>query len=108
MTDTGRLDAVLALPLGKNDANARTVREFLGLLLLRVWEEQEGFSGKRPWGNSGWEYDLYKPLIEHGFVRGEVTRYPDVGPDYSEIDAVDDDAANALIADAIRRLTGTL
>lgn len=108
MTDTGRLDAILALPMGKNDANARTVREFLGSLLLRVWEEQDGFSGKRPWGNSGWEYDLYITLIDAGFVRGEVARFPEEGPDYAEINSVDDDAAKALIADAIRRLTGAL
>lgn len=47
-----------------------TIREYLKELLLELWEEKESFSGKRPFGNSGWEYDLYKPLIKHGIVNG--------------------------------------
>ena len=50
----------------KNDAKAKTVREYLKMLLERLWEEGEGFSGKRPFGNSGWEYDLYAALEEKG------------------------------------------
>ncbi len=49
-----------------------TIREYLELLLLTLWDDQEGFSGKRPFGNSGWEYDLYQPLVKGGFIDGEL------------------------------------
>ena len=48
------------------------VRMYLCSLLTTLWDEQEGFSGKRPFGNSGWEYDLYEPLIRDGFIEGEL------------------------------------
>lgn len=47
-----------------------TVRDYLRTLLTTLWEEGEGFNGKRPFGNSGWEYDLYSPLIAAGFITG--------------------------------------
>jgi hypothetical protein len=46
-----------------------TVRDYLKGLLQNLWIEGEGFSGKRPFGNSGWEYDLYQPLIAVGFPK---------------------------------------
>lgn len=47
-----------------------TVRDYLRILLSTLWTEKEGFSGKRPFGNSSWEYDLYEPLVKGGFVPG--------------------------------------
>lgn len=47
-----------------------TVRDYLRILLSTLWAEKEGFSGKRPFGNSSWEYDLYEPLVKGGFVPG--------------------------------------
>ena len=49
-----------------------TVREYLHQLLQTLWNEGEGFSGKRPFGNSGWEYEVYKPLIAAGFIPGRL------------------------------------
>lgn len=51
-----------------SDVGSGTIREYLHALLLAVWEEGEGFSGKRPFGNSGWEFDLYVPLAKEGFL----------------------------------------
>ena len=65
-----RAQHVLALPLKDNDSGETTVRGYLGALLLAVWKEREGFSGKRPFGNSAWEYDLYIPLVEAGLITG--------------------------------------
>jgi hypothetical protein len=50
-----------------------TVREFLHRLLETLWNDGEGFSGKRPFGNSGWEYDLYRALVVAGKVKGTIT-----------------------------------
>ena len=41
-----------------------TCREYLCALLRVLWREQEGFSGKRPFGNSGWEWDMEDALRE--------------------------------------------
>jgi len=48
-----------------------TIRGYLLLLLSELWEQGECFSGTRPFGNSDWEWDLYKPLIKAGVIQGE-------------------------------------
>jgi hypothetical protein len=48
------------------------IREYLRELLSRLWSEGESFSGKRPFGNSGWEYDLYVALVAAGAVEGDL------------------------------------
>jgi hypothetical protein len=60
-----------------NDAQADTVREYLTALLQALWTEGEGFSGKRPLGNSDWQFDLYAPLIDGGLVTGDDEGCPD-------------------------------
>lgn len=76
---------VLNCPLEENDSGADTVKGYLQALLYALWAEGEGFSGKRPFGNSGWEYDLTEPLIEKGFAENTAE-------------------ANSLIFDAIAEL----
>lgn len=66
-----------------------TIGEYLKRLLLKLWEEDEMFSGKRPFGNSGWQFDIYKTLVEHGFVFGEIDNHGNV------------DEVDILIADGI-------
>jgi hypothetical protein len=89
---------VLALPLEQpNDARAATVRDYLVALLREVWEGAEGFSGKRPFGNSGWQYDLYRPLVKAGIVTGTLD-------DHGYLDDCDDRAADRLITSAIDAL----
>ena len=55
-----------------------TIRDYFKRLLLTMWDEKERFSGKRPFGNSDWEYDLYLPLIREGIVEGELDEYNDI------------------------------
>jgi hypothetical protein len=90
-------NAILALPMRGNDAGAETVREYLKALLRELWREGEGFSGKRPFGNSGWECDLYEPLIQAGAIGGAFD-------DDGNIEHVDETAARAAIAAAIEAL----
>ncbi|AOJ09634.1 hypothetical protein [Burkholderia mayonis] len=49
-----------------------SIREYLGELLTTLWNEGEGFSGKRPFGNSGWYLDLYCALVAAGQLDGEL------------------------------------
>jgi hypothetical protein len=65
--------AALDVRLGNTDAGDNiTVRDYLRELLLTLWVEQEGFSGKRPFGNSGWQREIYMPLIKAGFIPGKL------------------------------------
>lgn len=52
-----------------------TIREYFKELLLTLWAEEEGFSGKRPFGNSGWQHDVYQALIRAGFIPGQLDEY---------------------------------
>ena len=45
-----------------------TCRQYLCALLAQLWSEGSGFSGKRPFGNSGWECDIENALSEAGSV----------------------------------------
>lgn len=63
---------VLSCPMEENDAGATTVREYFLELLSVLWEEEQGFSAKRPFGNSGWQYDVYLALAKAGLVDGIV------------------------------------
>lgn len=90
---------ILAVPMDpeRNDAKAGTIRGYLCELLDVLWSEQEGFSGKRPFGNSGWEYDLYRALIEAGHIKGLID-------DEGDIISCDTKRANRLISEAIDTL----
>jgi hypothetical protein len=66
-----------------------TIRDYLCELLMNLWEEREEFNGKRPFGNSDWEYDLYKPLVKNGVVNGEM--------EGNYINEVNEEQANNLI-----------
>jgi hypothetical protein len=47
-----------------------SIRDYMRLLLTTLFKEGEGFSGKRPFGNSGWEYEIIGALIRAGAVSG--------------------------------------
>lgn len=68
LPDNRDVSAALELRFDSDVGDNLTVRDYLRILLLQLWAQQEGFSGKRPFGNSGWEYDLLFPLAKAGFV----------------------------------------
>ncbi len=90
---------ILDLPMMGNDADADTIREYLIALLTKLWAEEEGFSGKRPFGSSGWSIELYQALVIGGIIPGELD------PDgfVSDYDKVEGDQA---IFKAIEALGG--
>lgn len=69
LTDGGLL-AALDVRFDSDAGSNITVREYLQALLTTVWEEKESFSGKRPFGNSGWEHEVFTPLVKAGFISG--------------------------------------
>lgn len=92
---------VLKIKMGKNDAGAKTIGEYLVALAAAVWEENEGFSGKRPFGASGWECEIYLALIQAKAIPGSLDE-----DDY--IDECDEQAADALVKKALKSLRGLI
>lgn len=64
------LDAIVDGDLGEVP-----LRYYLGKLLYNLWIDGEGFSGKRPFGNSGWDIDVAMALCEAGVVKGAKWRF---------------------------------
>jgi hypothetical protein len=90
--------AILNLPMDPgNDARAATIRDYLVNLLTTIWREGEDFSGKRPFGNSGWDGELIKPLVKAGVIPGKIERH-------GYLDDWDDQAGEAAITAAIEGL----
>ena len=64
---------ILALEFESTDLQRKlTIKDYFKVLLKTLWQEGEGFSSKRPFGYSGWQYDVYRPLVEHGIVDGKL------------------------------------
>ena len=88
---------ILDLPMQENDADEYTIRGYLKALLRGLIERGESFSGKRPFGNSGWDYDLFIPLIKAGIVKGSLD-------EDGFVEELDKDAAQEKILAAINDL----
>lgn len=88
---------VLDVELPKNDSGATTICGFLSRLLEQVWTLDEEFSGKRPFGSSGWRFVVYRALIEQKLIAGTFD-------EYGGIEEFDMAAADQLILSAIKAL----
>lgn len=92
---------ILDTPMERNDSGASTVRGYIIALAAEVWRHGEGFSGKRPFGNSGWHFDVYAALIKAGHVAGTF----DEDGFIDELSEEERDKADLLISNAIASLT---
>jgi hypothetical protein len=86
-------NSILDLPMRSNDAAASTVRVYLIRLLRAVWHDEEGFDGKRPFGNSGWQDEIYAELVRAGYLDGAF--------DGNELISYDQEDAEKLVMMAI-------
>jgi len=91
--DGGHL-AALEVRFDSDAGKNLSVRDYLHKLLWTLLNKGEDFSGKRPYGNSGWDRDLYVPLIAAGFIRGELT-------EDGYIEDVDDEQAAKFVFELI-------
>lgn len=96
-----QIDRVLNAPMGENDADAKTIREYLVFLGREVWCVGEGFSGKRPFGNSSWEYEIYNALAENNLIEAQYHTYDDGDRELGEFNR---EEADSLIARCFERL----
>jgi hypothetical protein len=74
----------LDMKFDSDDLGPVTFREYFHRLLQTLWYEDEGFSGKRPFGNSGWSWDLFRGLVACGVIKGSVDAYGDLDIDRLE------------------------
>lgn len=74
-----------------------TVKDWLKEILLTLLEEREGFSGKRPLGNSNWTGDLEKALVEHKIIKGTLD-------EEGYLEDADFEVVDALLEEAVRSL----
>jgi len=88
---------ILNTPMQDNDAGAKTIGDYLIALLATIWKEEDCFSGKRPFGNSDWTYDIYAALVRANLLDG---RFDEEGflEDYNE------KRGKIMIAEAIQSL----
>lgn len=49
-----------------------TIKDFFKKLLIKLLQEQEMFSSKRPFGNSDWDADLIVCLIKNNIIDGKL------------------------------------
>jgi hypothetical protein len=88
---------VLDLPMEENDAKAATIRDYLKALLAELWRKEEGFNGKRPFGNSGWTWDVYRALVKGNAIKGKFSSDGDlIEHDQEAGDRMIQEAINAL------------
>lgn len=88
----------LDIKISSNDFEDEiTLREYFKKLLTTLWEEEEDFSGKWPFGNSGWKYDVYKALIKNELVPGKLNKD-------GYVENIDTKKADDLIINLIKSL----
>lgn len=99
-------EEVLALKFYCDDLDREvTVREWLMEMVKVLWKEQEDFSGKRPFGNSGWSLDPALAMVKKGWISGEYSTY--VGWDgkpHEYLEDMDDLTYNRLMNSAVESL----
>lgn len=81
----------------KGDLGEQTLVDYLKSLLETIWKEGEGFSGKRPFGNGGWEFDVYKALVKAELIEGRIDEDDDLA-------TVNQKEGDELVVAVIKRL----
>lgn len=74
-----------------------TIKEYLKELLRTLWQQAETFSGKRPFGNSYWQHEVFEALVKHGYIAGKLD-------ENGYIEEYDEDSADKLILELIDAL----
>lgn len=90
---------ILDLPMdpNTNDAEASSIREYvIELLTLTVEYGEEAI--KRPFGNSGWAYELYAPLAKAGLIDGKFDE------EEGWVEHLDIDKGRELLLEAIKSM----
>lgn len=75
-----------------------TIGDWWKAMMLELNREEEGFSGKRPLGNSSWKHDAQIALVQAGLIEGEIDE------EEGYLNDIDDRGCDALFDAVIRSL----
>lgn len=93
------IPAIMSLPMPHPESgDDSTIGENLRDIMRRVWEKEEGFSGKRPWGYSGWQLSFYEVLVKFDVIEGSFD-------EYGYLDSCDDADGFEIICECIEKFT---
>lgn len=87
---------ILALPMGEDADAGPTVGDYLRITLKALIHEGEGFSGKRPLGNSDWDSQLAIALIKGVALKGAMDTYDEPDFDWADFNKVMFKAVDAM------------
>lgn len=87
----------LDLEFDHDEIGGTTIRGYFIELLTNLWRQGEGFSGKRPFGDSGWEHDLEVPLVKSGCVNGTIKNEGDEDEPYWYVEDLDRKAYDKFV-----------
>lgn len=90
-------EELLDLTVDDNTLGPMKLGDFLCKLVQTLREEGEGFSGKRPFGNSGWRHGVYAALVKAKVIDGKFDE-----DDY--LTKYDREAGDRIIGDAIQQM----
>lgn len=88
---------VLDVAMEDDDSGATSIRGYFVALAEAVWRREADFSGKRPFGKSGWTWDVYKALADAGMITATFDQD-------GYIEDADQAKADELISAALRAL----
>lgn len=92
-----QIEHAKALTFYSNDLYQEiTIGEWMKRMLLTLFHEEEGFSGKRPFGNSSWKHDAQIALVRIGLVDGDIDR------EEGWLNDINDEQCETLFNDIIR------
>ncbi len=98
MTALYTAEEILAVPVPPDGCSdgfpGGTIGDFFHGMLLRIWNDPDDFSGKRPYGNSGWPFDLYAALVRAEMISGSFD-------EWGYIEECDDEMGDRLITLAL-------
>ncbi|MEG1662568.1 MAG: hypothetical protein RR338_01135 [Clostridia bacterium] len=66
---------ILELEVRSEDIGVVTIKQYFKQLLLTLFEDSECFSGERPFGNGGWEWEIRECLIENKVIGNRIVTY---------------------------------
>lgn len=78
---------VLNIKFNSNDLGEISIKGYLLSLLKELWVKKDRFSGKRPFGDGGWEYELYKVLVLNNVIKADIDGGCEAVHDYNKLEA---------------------
>jgi len=93
-----KIKQIADLKFYSNDLDKNlSIKEYLKTLLETLWEEKECFDGKRPFGNSSWDYDIIRCLIKNNVIEGTLD-------EDGNVDIYDSEDSDKIIMRVIKQM----